>query len=198
MNNAEKLAQKKAQEIKLAKMNAEKAKIAKFLEERAVKAEAIKVTKAERKSRARTGDRKLGKENYLLLAIYNAGDEGITFEQLVKMGLERVDPESGKTEWISPTTDKTVYSAVSEITTNHNWNVQETTTQRGELKLREPSALDANTKKESIGEVYFTSEDTGKVSKESVRKNNNRITLVIGHEIVKAYLLAHGAKEEQF
>lgn len=191
-------ADKQAAKDKLAALNLEKANIAEFLEKRKLQAETIETVKAERKTRKRTGEKKLGKENFILLQIYNASEQGITFEELVSRGASRLDPITGESKWESPTNQKHVTSAVSEITINHNWNVKETTTQRGELKLRCPKELDKNSTKESIGEVYFTSEDTGEIGDSNVHKNNNLITLVIGGANVRTYLEKCGAKVEDF
>lgn len=171
-----------------------------FLEKRKLQIETIAKVKAENKTRARSGIRKLGKENYLLLAIYNANTIGVTYEELVAHGAERVDPESGLKEWESATTGKMVEAAVSEITVNHNWNVEGAAVQRGELKLRDPQALTKKVlKTEPIGEIYFEIETENEtVSKTNPHKNNNRITLCYGQEILKAYLLKQGAKENTF
>jgi len=174
--------------------------MADFLAKRAAQTETIETEKAERKSRARVRSNKLGKENFILLCILNAGDKGITFEQLVSAGANRVDPISGLKEWDSPTTNEKVYAEVSEITINHNWNVASTAIQRGELKLRDPQALPEykDSKRKAVGDVYFEVVDTKSVSKTNKRKNNNRITLMFGADILKEYLVTKGAKVEDF
>lgn len=187
---------KQAKQDKLDKDNATRAKLAEFLAARTAKAEVFVEAKANRKTLKRSTVKKLGKEGFILLQIYLAGDAGITYEQLVACGANRIDPITGLDKWESPTSQEHVYSAVSEITINHNWNKKETTEQRGELKLREPKRVDPKTTRKSIGEVYFTSDDTGVCAKDSGRKTNNLITLVIGQDDVKAYLVAHGATEQ--
>lgn len=199
MNKAEQKAIAKIAKDKLDALNVERANIAEFLEKRKLQAETIETDKATRKAKRRTsGVKKLGKENFILLQIYNASEQGITFEKLVSLGSSRVDPITGESKWKSPTTQKHVTSAVSEITINHNWNVNETTTQRGELKLRDPQKLDKASTRKSIGDVYFTSVNTGEVASTNVHKNNNLITLVIGQEAVKTHLLSNGATLESF
>ena len=191
---------KSTKENKAAQINKANNGMEEFLAKRKLQTETIEVERAERKVRARSGVKKLGKENFILLQILNAGAEGITFEQLVKVGAERVDPTTGLTEWESPTTNEPVFSNVSEITINHNWNVQSTAVQRGELKLRDPQALPEykNSKRAIVGDIYFEVVDTKKISDSNKRKNNNNITLMFGAEILKDYLIAKGAKEEDF
>lgn len=189
---------KLAKQAKLDKDNEARIRIAAFLATRTAKAEVFVEVKAKRKTNKRSTVKKLGKEGFILLQIYLAGDAGITYEQLVACGANRIDPVTGLDKWESPTSQEHVYSAVSEITINHNWNKKETTEQRGELKLRDPQKVDKKTTRKSIGEVYFTSDDTGNCSKNSGRKTNNLITLVIGHDEVKAFLVGRGATELDF
>jgi hypothetical protein len=168
-----------------------------FKAKQLAKAEAIKIAKEERKNNTSTGERMLGKENFILLQIFNASVatedgivNGILASELVNIGALRLHPKTGEID------------EVSSITINHNWNVKEPTmddlcAQRGELKLRAPMLLPTNKgkKKEAIGEIYFSSEDSGLKAENFDRKNNNLIKLEFGHEILKAYLLTRGAEE---
>lgn len=197
--DAIKLAAKAARQLeqdKLIEINRKREEIAAFLARRTAKTEVYKVA-AETKKNAST--RKLGKEDYILLAIYNAGYNGIRFSELVKIGKNRIEPVTAMATWKNED-GKEMSAAVAEVTVSHNWNVKDAEAQRGELKLRDPEALDTETSKttrKSIGDVYFTSDDTGLIVEGSVRKNNNLITLVIGQEDVKKFLLHQGAKPEQ-
>ena len=214
----------KKQEAKVQEMNVERFNMADFLAKRNEAQNEILKAKTSRK--AKTSERKLGKENYILLDILNSTDKGITAEMLLALNNQR---------------DASTKS--SPITINHNWN-RKSMVQRGEEKLRTPYIFDAeyillknevenlisdlkaeqdkespnlktceklqneiSTKEDKISEiikakpckvdVFFDVKITTSIKGKG---NNNRI--YVAHESMyqplKEYLMEQGAKPEQF
>jgi len=158
-------------------INNENSKMAEFLKKRQEAAENLKVEKETRKATRKSRERKLGKEDTVVMDIFNAGNEGILFEELLTLNAERGEKKA------------------SEITINHNWNREEVL-QRGEEKLRTPEVLNPDTKREGI-EVYFDIEFNKDTRKDGKKGNNNRITLMeFCKETLREYLISHGAKAE--
>lgn len=171
-----------------------------------------KLSKLKVKKTVSRTERKLGKENSFVLAIYNAGADGLTFKQMLA--------ENKKRE-----------NKTSEITINHNWNTF-SYIQRGEMKLRAPwevnttyialkkkfdeienselteiegktaEMLAAEMQEIEVSnpakcEAYFDVEFDFDVNNKNLK--NNKITLFEeSRESVKAYLLTVGAKNEMF
>ncbi len=157
------------EEAKLAKLNEQRAQYAAFLAERAVREEELKI---ERESKKRVESvKQLGKEDFLRLQIYLAGENGIFVHQLLELG-------KGFTTWKD---GERVTDAISAVTVNHNWNRKSELLQRGEEKTAD-------------NEWPIGYEVKQYASKVNPRKNDNKITVLpFLADNLRAHLEANGA-----
>jgi hypothetical protein len=149
----------------------------------------IDATVAENKKYGRGSyQRHLNKFDFVLLQILNAGINGITVSELIKVGKGFIDAK-GK------------ISAVNVKTIHKDFNTKNTVFQRGMLYLNNPQQFDETSKRPSVECVIMAQTNVAHPSSLCAKHkytNDNKLTFISGAENVKEYLLQRGATNEMF
>ncbi len=137
--------------------------------------------------------RHLNKFDFILVAIVNAGNVGLTTSKMVKLGRNFIDTKGN-------------VSAISKRSIIKDWNTKNNVqNQRGNVIMNAPTTVKGmeESKREIVNckfvAISKTAHPNSEIAKGNTRETNeNSIFLTQGIENVKEYLLKRGATAESF